>query len=77
MLIEARVTANGTVAAANCEALDLDSIPPEKRERLAAVASRTASSRFNRASEEGKKLGRNDLCLCGSGLKYKKCHWGK
>lgn len=22
----------------------------------------------------GKKLGRNDLCWCGSGLKYKKCH---
>lgn len=23
---------------------------------------------------EGKKLGRNDLCWCGSGKKYKKCH---
>lgn len=23
---------------------------------------------------EGPKLGRNDLCWCGSGLKYKKCH---
>lgn len=22
----------------------------------------------------GEKLGRNDLCPCGSGLKYKKCH---
>ena len=25
----------------------------------------------------GKKLGRNDLCYCGSGLKYKKCHGAK
>jgi preprotein translocase subunit SecA len=23
---------------------------------------------------EGPKLGRNDLCWCGSGKKYKKCH---
>lgn len=26
---------------------------------------------------EGPKLGRNDPCWCGSGKKYKKCHWGK
>ena len=24
--------------------------------------------------EAGNKIGRNDLCFCGSGLKYKKCH---
>jgi preprotein translocase subunit SecA len=24
--------------------------------------------------EDGKVVGRNDLCPCGSGLKYKKCH---
>lgn len=24
----------------------------------------------------GNKIGRNDLCPCGSGLKYKKCHLG-
>ena len=23
------------------------------------------------------KIGRNDLCPCGSGKKYKKCHWGE
>ncbi|MCX6702539.1 MAG: SEC-C metal-binding domain-containing protein, partial [Candidatus Wolfebacteria bacterium] len=23
---------------------------------------------------DGKKIGRNDLCYCGSGKKYKKCH---
>jgi uncharacterized protein YecA (UPF0149 family) len=23
---------------------------------------------------EGKKVGRNDPCPCGSGKKYKKCH---
>ena len=25
-------------------------------------------------NEEGDKVGRNDLCPCGSGKKYKKCH---
>ena len=24
--------------------------------------------------DAGKKVGRNDLCPCGSGKKYKKCH---
>jgi hypothetical protein len=24
-----------------------------------------------------KKAGRNDLCPCGSGMKFKKCHWGR
>jgi len=23
----------------------------------------------------GKQTGRNDLCYCGSGKKYKNCHW--
>ena len=27
-----------------------------------------------RAQAAGPKLGRNDPCWCGSGLKYKKCH---
>jgi len=26
------------------------------------------------ASDDGKKVGRNDVCPCGSGKKYKKCH---
>lgn len=25
----------------------------------------------------GRKIGRNDLCPCGSGLKYKRCHLNK
>ena len=34
---------------------------------------------FNQAEEEtdpiGQKPGRNDPCWCGSGKKYKHCHW--
>ena len=25
-------------------------------------------------SDQGKDIGRNDLCWCGSGKKYKRCH---
>ena len=28
-----------------------------------------------RPPEEARKLGRNDPCWCGSGEKYKKCHY--
>ncbi len=30
-----------------------------------------------RPETEKKELGRNDLCWCGSGKKYKKCHLEK
>jgi len=35
---------------------------------VAAAAPRTAT---------GEKIGRNDPCFCGSGKKYKKCHYLK
>ena len=31
----------------------------------------------NGKGTEKKELGRNDLCWCGSGMKYKKCHLEK
>jgi hypothetical protein len=30
---------------------------------------------LNRPPASARKLGRNDLCWCGSGKKYKKCHY--
>ncbi len=38
------------------------------------VASDLADTRSKPASPEGKDIGRNDLCWCGSGKKYKRCH---
>lgn len=29
------------------------------------------------AQAAARKVGRNDLCPCGSGLKFKQCHLGK
>jgi hypothetical protein len=42
----------------------------EARELRAEFASRIAS----RHSTAGSKIGRNERCPCGSGLKYKRCH---
>jgi len=42
----------------------------EARELRAEFASKIAS----RHSTAGSKIGRNERCLCGSGLKYKRCH---
>ena len=33
-----------------------------------------ASSRVGKYLSVHKEIGRNDMCPCGSGLKYKKCH---
>ncbi|PIZ98754.1 MAG: hypothetical protein COX78_02830 [Candidatus Levybacteria bacterium CG_4_10_14_0_2_um_filter_35_8] len=35
----------------------------------------TAGSSKSSDGQVKKKLGRNDPCWCGSGKKYKKCHW--
>ncbi|MQF80330.1 hypothetical protein FIL93_00630 [SAR202 cluster bacterium AD-493-K16_JPT_193m] len=34
---------------------------------------RSAQNRFNSITQ-GRKVGRNESCPCGSKLKYKKCH---
>ncbi len=43
----------------------------------ANVQTNTSSSTSNetKSGSTGKKLGRNDPCWCGSGKKYKKCHY--
>ena len=48
-------------------------LPGTRPNRAAANAALAAA--VKRAQQQaGAKLGRNDLCWCGSGLKYKKCH---
>ncbi|MEX2007164.1 MAG: preprotein translocase subunit SecA [Candidatus Levyibacteriota bacterium] len=50
------------------------SISPSLQTREVSVDSSKKLSGAKSASG-GKKLGRNDPCWCGSGKKYKKCHW--
>ncbi len=43
--------------------------------KLGATAAEVVTTAVNTASEQTEaKVGRNDPCPCGSGLKYKKCH---
>jgi preprotein translocase subunit SecA len=44
----------------------------QKRKEMQAGAKSRPRSRMTSVARE--KLGRNDPCYCGSGLKYKKCH---
>jgi preprotein translocase subunit SecA len=42
--------------------------------RLAKIAGLSSSELRDAPVEKKEKIGRNDLCPCGSGKKYKKCH---
>ena len=49
-------------------------IPTERKDELLLQGKIRADERFKRyVSEHGKKIGRNELCPCGSGKKFKKC----
>ena len=40
----------------------------------AACESKRADDRRFREMTQGRKVGRNESCPCGSGIKYKRCH---
>jgi preprotein translocase subunit SecA len=51
--------------------------PTEARSAFARAEPKEAqggSDEVQTIRREGKKVGRNDPCPCGSGKKYKKCH---
>jgi preprotein translocase subunit SecA len=47
-----------------------------KKQRELEAASRSGGGDSSQPAQRrtGEKVGRNDLCPCGSGKKYKKCH---
>lgn len=73
VLIEVSISRTGKVRDVGCVFLSLEGISEARRRRLSAVAREIAAVRFKKAAADGVKIGRNDSCLCGSGLKYKKC----
>jgi len=50
--------------------------PVGLRPRRPAARGLGRTSEVQTIRREGKKVGRNDPCPCGSGKKYKKCHGG-
>ncbi|MFW6050719.1 MAG: SEC-C metal-binding domain-containing protein [Myxococcota bacterium] len=49
--------------------------PRGRRRAPAAAAGGEAPARVETVRRERPKIGRNDPCWCGSGKKYKQCHW--
>lgn len=47
---------------------------PGEAEQCAAAASSQGEQQRPMPVKAGPKIGRNDLCPCGSGKKYKNCH---
>jgi len=45
-----------------------------KAEHEASSSSSSSSANNHQPVRNDHKVGRNDLCPCGSGLKYKNCH---
>jgi hypothetical protein len=64
-----------TPAADLCPELipDLDRVPVKRT--LTASDLTYVPARRPQASQTARRLGRNDPCWCGSGKKYKHCHW--
>ena len=52
---------------------DLDRVPVKRKLTVSDLTYTPA--RRPQASQTARKLGRNDPCWCGSGRKYKHCHW--
>ncbi|MDD2962006.1 MAG: preprotein translocase subunit SecA [Muribaculaceae bacterium] len=51
-----------------------DEYPGQSEQRAAASAQQGEQQRQHQPIIAGPKIGRNDPCPCGSGLKYKNCH---
>jgi hypothetical protein len=48
---------------------------PVLEERSKVLAPVNVTARFEKGQLIRRKIGRNDACPCGSGKKFKKCHW--
>jgi preprotein translocase subunit SecA len=58
--------------------VNMDDLPPEAQEQHGSptkAAAATAVAPVNLASVDWQRVGRNDPCPCGSGKKFKACHY--
>lgn len=56
------------------ESMSPDFVKPEDSQHLLDLGTSRANDFVEKHRKEHGKIGRNELCPCGSGLKYKKCH---
>lgn len=65
---------NGKLVDVEHDFLSVAAIPPEDVARLKPQAETLIQQRLHKARLLPEGIGRNKLCPCGSGKKYKKCH---
>lgn len=75
MFINLFVNSNGKIVDLEFEERKRENIPPNKLDSLIKYGQKTFGTRLQTMinNSEKKKIGRNDPCPCGSGLKYKRC----
>ncbi len=73
LLLSVFCDAEGCVESVDWEELRLKDIPQEQRSQIKAMAVSQAKRRISKHLKEHGKIGRNDLCPCGSGRKFKRC----
>lgn len=72
--VDLNLDADMDVVSVNATFYSRSDIPAYRREDLFTQGKQRAQDRLNRyIAEHGHKIGRNELCPCGSGKKYKKC----
>lgn len=72
-LLELEYTAAGVLEAVHWQRVEIAGLSQAKRVQLQAAGRALCERRLSAARMQG-KIGANELCPCGSGRKYKKCH---
>jgi preprotein translocase subunit SecA len=72
-LVELEYAEDGRLTGAHLTHVSLAGLSPAELERVKTGSLSLQRQRLTRARAKG-KIGRNDICPCGSGKKYKKCH---
>ena len=65
---------NGTLDDVHFELLRPQDVDPVEAKRLLNMGLQHTQRFVENHIKVNGKIGRNELCPCGSGLKYKKCH---
>jgi len=73
LLLSIRFDSDSVVRSVRWEYLRSSDLSPENRPQIEALSTKQARRRVSNYLREHGKIGRNALCPCGSGRKYKRC----
>jgi uncharacterized protein YchJ len=72
-LIELEYAEDGTLIAAGMRHVTFSEVNAAEMVRIRKASEQLVERRFEEAKAKG-KIGRNAMCACGSGKKFKRCH---